>query len=157
MFGEILGMLGISSLQSISMAAVDICLLWAFIKTAKHIIHLFRCRNTGNRLRTSPARDPSYRDMGTSVYFTPERYGLTDNKYKFNYVRKDGSWRAYIVRMPDLNGRADSGSITHRLRDGDRYYVCWNCPVMTLNDIKAISHVWADGIQKYIATGQHFG
>lgn len=96
---------------------------------------------------------------GTSsvVYFANGNDKNADREYRFNYKKVNGSWRAYILRMPDLKGRNSSGVVTHRLYDSDKPYVCWDRPVDTLEDMQTISKVWADSIQEYIATGKTFG
>jgi len=92
------------------------------------------------------------------MYYYAQTSGIVqDNVYCFNYCRVQDGWRAYILEMPDLRGRSGSGAITHRLYDQGRPYICWDRPVATLKDIQAISFVWADSIQEYIATGKRFG
>lgn len=94
---------------------------------------------------------------GSVVYFANGNDKNADREYRFNYKRVNGSWRAYILRMPDLKDRNSSGVVTHRLYDNDKPYVCWDRPVDTLEDMQTISKVWADNIQEYIATGKTFG
>ncbi len=96
-------------------------------------------------------------ETGPMVYFANDRHGSRDNEYQFNYKRVGGSWRAYILKMPSLGYRDSSGSITHRLYDNGKPYVCWDSPVRSLKGMQTISKAWADGIQEYIATGQKFG
>lgn len=96
-------------------------------------------------------------ETGPMVYYANDNHGRRDKEYRFNYKRVNGSWRAYILRMPSLGNRASDGHSTHRLWDGTKPYVCWDRPVNSLNDIQTISRVWADNIQEYIATGRRFG
>lgn len=96
-------------------------------------------------------------ETGSMIYYANDRYGQTDKEYRFNYRKVGDSWRAYILRMPSLGGRDDSGLITHRLFDNGRAYVCWDRPVNSLKDMQIISKAWADNIQEYIATGKRFG
>ena len=101
---------------------------------------------------------PDIQETGTMVYFANDHHGRTDKEYQFNYKKIDGEWRAYILRMPSLGSRDSSGLVTHRLYDGaGDPYVCWDRPVRSLKDMQAISRVWADSIQEYIATGKTFG
>lgn len=99
----------------------------------------------------------STEETGPMIYYANGRHHSRDKEYRFNYKKVNGSWRAYIQKMPDLNGRDPSAAITHRLYDNGRPYVCWNQDVRTLEDMQAISRVWADSIQEYIATGKRFG
>lgn len=106
--------------------------------------------------RTAAPRE-SRSETGPMVYFANDRHGQTDKEYRFNYKKVNGSWRAYILRMPSLGSREASGVVTHRMFDNGRPYVCWDSPVNTLKDMQTISKVWADNLQEYIATGKRFG
>lgn len=96
-------------------------------------------------------------ETGPIVYYAANGYGIGDREYRFNYKKVGGSWRAYILKMPSLRGRAGDGHSTHRLWDGDKPYICWDRSVNSLNDMQSISRVWADSVQEYIATGKRFG
>ena len=96
-------------------------------------------------------------ETGTMVYFANDHHHQRDNEYRFNYKKVSGSWRAYILKMPNLGNRDNSGLVTHRLYDNGNPYVCWDRPVDTLKDMQTISRIWADNIQEYIATGKRFG
>lgn len=96
-------------------------------------------------------------ETGPMVYYANDRHGGKDREYRFNYKKVNGSWRAYILRMPSLGNRSTDGHATHRLWDGSKPYVCWDSPVNSLSDMQTISRVWADNIQEYIATGKRFG
>jgi hypothetical protein len=102
-------------------------------------------------------QSPEGTETGPMVYFADDRHGRPDREYRFNYKMVNGSWRAYILRMPNLCGR-DAGAVaTHRLFDNGQTYICWNAKVRTLKEMQTISRVWANHIQEYIATGQRFG
>lgn len=103
------------------------------------------------------AQPVNNQETGPMVYFANDRHGRTDREYRFNYKYVGDSWRAYILRMPDLCGRNAGGGITHRLYDNGQHYICWNTRVATLKEMQTISRVWADSIQEYIATGTRFG
>lgn len=96
-------------------------------------------------------------ETGPMVYYANDNHGRRDKEYRFNYKKVNGSWRAYILKMPSLGNRSTDGHATHRLWDGTKPYVCWDSPVNSLSDIQTISRVWADNIQEYIATGKRFG
>ena len=112
-------------------------------------------RTTPQRNRTVPLSQKD--ETGPMVYYANDRYGSTDREYRFNYKKVNGSWRAYILRMPSFGNRSADGYITHRLWDGSKPYVCWDRSVNSLSDMQTISRVWADNIQEYIATGKRFG
>ena len=103
-------------------------------------------------------------ETGVMVYYANDRHGRSDREYRFNYKKEYDSkfqkycWRAYIIRMPSLCGRDPDLHKTHRFTNGSgQYWVCWDSPVNTLKDMQAISRVWADSLQEYIATGKLFG
>lgn len=114
--------------------------------------------NSGNRAITLIGNSTkSATETGPMVYYANDNYGCRDKEYRFNYKKVNGSWRAYILRMPSLGIRSREGHATHRLWDGSKSYVCWDRSVNTLSDMQTISRVWADNIQEYIATGKRFG
>ncbi len=112
-------------------------------------------RTTGNTRR--PASRISVTETGRMIYMANGANPGQDNVYHFNYKKKNGGWRAYILRMPPLNGRNSSAAVTHRLSDQDGSYVCWDSTIYTLKEMQTTSKIWADHIQKYIQTGRTFG
>lgn len=68
----------------------------------------------------------------------------------------NGEWRAYITKMPNLHGRSTSFHRTHRLSDGNEYYVCWSEPFTTKETCVEVSKIWAEKIQEYAHTGKEF-
>lgn len=111
---------------------------------------------TGGRIVNVPMSSRS--ETGDMIYFADNRHNLPDREYKFNYKKINGSWRAYIVKMPSLNGRDANSIPTHRLWDENHLpYICWQGTVTNLKDMQNISRVWANSIQEYIATGTRFG
>lgn len=114
--------------------------------------------NVTNVSRQSTSQDLLLNEVGPMVYYATRDYGLDDSEYRFKYVKVDNAWRAYIKKMPDLRGRVSSGHSTHRYWDNDNQpYICWDTPVTKLSEIQAVSKLWADSIQEYIATGKLFG
>lgn len=108
------------------------------------------------RARAVPPSQKS--ETGPMVYYANDSHGSNDKEYRFNYKKVNGSWRAYILRMPSLGNRDARSIPTHRLWDeNNRPYICWDKTVTTLKDMQNISRVWADCIQEYIATGKRFG
>ena len=109
-----------------------------------------------------PASSPmahATEETGPMIYYAnvPRGRRASDKEFRFNYRKVGGSWRAYIVRMPSLGGRSDGLAATHRHIDNGHYYICWDTPVSTLQDMQNISRAWGDGILKYILTGERFG
>lgn len=116
---------------------------------------------TGNQrrvlLNTGNTQQRNSTETGPMIYYANDRHGRRDREYRFKYKKVGGSWRAYILRMPNLGSRDASGAVTHRLYDNGQPYVCWDSDVNSLKDMQTISRVWADSIQEYIATGKRFG
>ena len=74
--------------------------------------------------------------------------------YSFTYALVDGSWRVFINNSPNYRGRSASSLDTHRLDIGGRAYVCWDQAINTLSEAQAVSALWADSTERYIATGR---
>lgn len=113
---------------------------------------------------TSSAASRNRTETDVMIYYANDRHGRPDKEYRFQYkwvydtVLNAYTWRAYIIRMPDLCGRDPDLHKTHRWRNGaGQYWVCWDSVLPTLKDIQSVSRVWADAIQEYIATGKRFG
>jgi hypothetical protein len=91
--------------------------------------------------------------MKTVYYRT--RDGLAD--YQFGFEQQpDRTWRAYILAQPGYGSRDESLHATHRLRDGNGYYVCWKGTLGSLDQVKSVAALWADKTQEYIRSGRRF-
>lgn len=130
---------------------IAIIVITACVKTGILVLH------NHNNTATPSNSARSITETGPMVYYADDNHGCRDKEYRFNYKKVNGSWRAYILRMPSLGSRSADGHATHRLWDGSKPYVCWDSPVNTLSDMQNISRAWADNIQEYIATGKRFG
>lgn len=112
---------------------------------------------------TAPATSSSSRPVrgegpGPIYYFANGSGSLDERTFCFSYEKINGSWRAYIEKMPPLKSRDSSFVVTHRLRATDgRTYVCWDSPIKSLHEMETVSKMWADCICEYIATGKRFG
>lgn len=74
--------------------------------------------------------------------------------YGFRIVRLwRGDYRVYIEKQPPYRGRDERLHSTKRLRDGKSYYVCWDSPIRSLPEARAVAALWADRTQRYIQTG----
>lgn len=125
---------------------------WLVSKQAIHFSHMPQIFNMFFRF------DGIYSSDADRLTYYVDGYGYyQDGKYVFKFEKKSGSWRAYIEQMPSLNGRDASASVTHRLTDGARQYVCIQGNVSTKDKMKSYAKTWANHIQKYIKTGQRFG
>ena len=65
-------------------------------------------RTTPQQTRVVPLSQKN--ETGPMVYYANDRHGGKDREYRFNYKKVNGSWRAYILRMPSLGNR-DARSI----------------------------------------------
>lgn len=112
------------------------------------------------RQENAPSSDNNLNiTVGPVIYYGNSKHNALDVEFRFKYVYKRGSWRAYIIRQPSFNGRDESLTVTHRYRDTDNnmYYVCWDTPIAQIKDMQNVSKFWADNILEYIATGKRFG
>lgn len=87
------------------------------------------------------------------ILYYRTRDGQAD--YCFAFLRAaDGSYHAVILDMPSYGARDTSLAITHRLPTGDgRYKVCWDRPLWSEEEAKAVAAKWADLTQTYLQTG----
>lgn len=120
-------------------------------------------RSSRSASASAPRRDP-HGETGPMIYYANDNHGREDREYKFKYKwvydaqLSAYTWRAYILRMPDLCGRPSDGHSTHRWNDGaGNHWICWDSPLTSLSEIQSVSRVWADSLQEYIATGKRFG
>lgn len=109
---------------------------------------------------SSSAQSSDRYGQSTAVleYFANNPCNMSDNWFSFEFIKVQNEWRAYIERMPDLNGRDTDGHITHRYTDrvNDRLYVCFDPMPETLADSQNIARSWADHLLEYIDTGKTF-
>jgi len=74
--------------------------------------------------------------------------------YSFTYTLVSGSWRVHIDNSPDYGNRPSDDVATHRIDIGRRPYICWDQAINTLSEAQAVSALWADCTERYIATGR---
>lgn len=110
-------------------------------------------RNANARMGRTLTLSSSEFETGEMVYLANSNWP-GDREYHFNYKKQGNAWRAYILQMPDLQGRSPDGNTIHTLGGSGARYICWDRPVETLEGMQAISRRWADNVQKYIHTGR---
>ena len=122
----------------------------------KHEEHRAPGNNAAVR-NVASATNPNviHQETGDMVYFANNPYGIPDKEYRFKYKYMNGTWRAYIKKMPSYNGR-NINNVPHRLTDGGNPYICWSGSVNSLEKIQTVSRVWANNAQEYLATGKIF-
>lgn len=99
---------------------------------------------------TEPAPAPK---RETVYYRTKD--GRTDYGFSFEPL-STGNYRIYIVMQPDYGSRDERSEFTHRRRDGDRRYVCWEGSLTSETDARKVAALWAECTEKYIHTGEGF-
>jgi hypothetical protein len=84
--------------------------------------------------------------------------GQHDIKFWFKNCSPNG-WRAYIMSNINYGGRASDAHSTHRLYDStlSLHYVCWDRPIPTKAECKAVISQWSDLTIRYINEGRRFG
>lgn len=105
------------------------------------------------RVSTSSA---NIREFGPVNYFANTRHNQKDKWFQFMYREVNGEWLAYILRMPSLNGRDGNLHYTHRYKNKNTYWVCFDPQPNNLKDCQSISKMWADCELEYITTGVKF-
>ena len=95
-------------------------------------------------------------ELGPVNYYANDRHNRKDKWFQFKYKKVGNEWLTYILRMPSLNGRDGNLHITHRYRNGNTYWICYDPQPTTLRDAQIISRAWADRELEYISTGTHF-
>ena len=74
-------------------------------------------------------------------------------EFVFRYEHLSDGWRAYILDQPDYEGRDESFEITHRLRDEEGPYVCWDSPIETEAFMDGVVALWSRATVMYIVFG----
>lgn len=73
----------------------------------------------------------------------------------FSFERQAGGrWRAYIEQGMPYGRRRSGLHVTHRLRDGARYYVCFTPEPGSLRAMAKVAAYWADMTVVYVRTGR---
>jgi hypothetical protein len=76
------------------------------------------------------------------------------NYYEFSFEQQsDGSIRIYIDYQPSYGYRSSDSHITHRNKDGNRYYICVLDQPRTVSEAKVIAEEWAKRTDRYIRSG----
>lgn len=84
-----------------------------------------------------------------SVAFGGRTYDFT-----FHYQNDPSNgYRAYILSMPGYGRRSESLVDTHRLKEDNRYYVCWSEKIWSEDALDAVVALWAKATVMYIVLG----
>ena len=74
-------------------------------------------------------------------------------EFSFKYQSRQDGYRAYITEQPSYRNRSTSLHDTHRLRDGDKYYICWSQPIPTEDLMDGVVALWCKATVMYIIFG----
>ena len=96
------------------------------------------------------------REFGPVNYYANARHNKKDRWFQFMYREVNGEWLAYILRMPSLNGRDGDLHLTHRYKNENIYWICYDPQPRSLEGIQSVSRAWADRELEYISTGVPF-
>ncbi len=83
-------------------------------------------------------------------------YDYRGRKYTFRFEYRHSltkGYRAYIIEAPSYGGRSESLQDTHRIRDGEEYYICWNQKIRKREQMDAVAELWSKATVMYIANG----
>lgn len=106
--------------------------------------------NSGNQL------SGSLNEFGPVNYYANTKSNQKDRWFQFIYRKVNGEWLTYILRMPSLNGRSGNLHLTHRYKNKDTYWICYDPQPRTLKAAQIVSRAWADRELEYISTGVPF-
>ena len=73
-------------------------------------------------------------------------------KFLYTYTFAQG-YRAYISEAPSYSGRSTGGGVTHRNKDGDRFFICWSKRIRTEKQMNAVVDLWCRATVMYIVNG----
>jgi hypothetical protein len=108
--------------------------------------------SNSNQSRSAAAGSSLNGHTGNRTIYYRTNDGRAD--YGFSLERQtDGSLRPYITSMPSYGSRDTGLHTTHRLSEGNRYYVCWSRSLHSEQEVKDVVSLWADLTQTYIRTG----
>lgn len=137
----------------------------AIVAIGKIIYQIYKNRR-GERgsyqpLRTSPVNSGSQlpaviEEFGPVNYYANARRGQKDLWFQFIHRKVNGEWLTYILRMPSLNGRSGDLHLTHRYKNENTYWICYDPQPRTLEAAQSVTRAWADRELEYIATGLPF-
>lgn len=128
---------------------------WLIVLTAVIRI-LVLCRQTPCTAHSAgPEEAPAPQEIRYTVY-ADTGYENADNRYRFTLTRLPQGYRCYIDRTPSYRSRSMDPNVIHRLRDGDRYYICYTAPLPELEQAKTLCRDWSNLTQRYIETGKRF-
>lgn len=96
-------------------------------------------------------------DDNSQIYYYRTKDGKDD--YRFQFRNTKTGWKAFILQQPSYKtyaSRSEDLHSTHRLTEGNKYYVCWDTPLKSLDDCKKVASLWADCTQYYRKNGGDF-
>ena len=84
-----------------------------------------------------------------SVDFIGHRYEF---EFEYCYDSEHG-YRAYILHSPGYANRSTALTRTHRIKEGNRYYVCWSEKITSSESLDAVVGLWCRATVMYIVLG----
>lgn len=92
--------------------------------------------------------------MKKSTAFVTYTYKKRDYTFRFEYRYTFWQgYRAYIVESPGYRGRSEDLHRTHRYRDDNQFYICWNTKIRKREQMDAVAELWSKATTMYIADG----
>lgn len=86
--------------------------------------------------------------------FYAVHYAGTTYEFEFEYTYDASQgYRAYILHAPEYRDRSAALTKTHRLKEGDRYYVCWSEKISSSESLDAVVALWCKATVMYIVLG----
>lgn len=75
-----------------------------------------------------------------------------DFTFKYEYDQSNG-YRAFILSAPSYRNRSDLLTDTHRMKEGNRHYVCWSEKIWSEESLDAVVALWCRATVMYIVLG----
>lgn len=141
-----------SEIQMSILLMIGIIVVVTIIKVCKQR----RTNQRGEIYTPPPVSHQIETQFGPVNYYANDRNNMADNWFQFEFKKVENRWLVYILRMPCLDGRDPNLHYTHRYKDNNRYWICYDPQPDNLKDAQTIARGWADRELEYIATGRHF-
>lgn len=81
-------------------------------------------------------------------------YAGSSYEFEFEYTHDStNGYRAYIIRSPEYRDRSTALTKTHRIKEGNQYYVCWSEKIWSEESLDAVVALWCKATVMYIVLG----
>lgn len=111
--------------------------IFIFLLTVLLIVYFYK-RNLYNSIRNG--------DVGPILYLAKPTLGFKNHLYSFRYKYSNGSWHAYVEKMPSSALFSDYSY--------KNPYIFFVQPIQSFDEIKRRSFSWADKMQATLSQNE---